>query len=392
MVDDLNETIRYNLYLAKLGSYPLLDSLFYYLILPLGIIGSVLNLISFVGFLKINLRQSALKQYLIIYTLCSFFVCCIIIWFSFSRLPVHFDFAISYPMGFCRCKFISVAITLNFMNNVLDCIILLERVSNFNGNYKKIFEINPYLICVGVFLLTSFVNSPHFFVFDVRAEQEFGLFLKNVTLLMSPSFESYCIKNTLFKTLTGNIILYMVTLVRDVVMILIEITMSIYSIYMFKKYLSQHLNQNQLNMDLMNSNKTNITITLDQMITNQSNQGSNSTPTNFVIKSKVLIKVENFNTKLTKMTIYLSSCSIFSHFGLLVIYISYGTDYASEWSHYMTLLTALLVELKYISNFFFFIYFNKSFRISLANVFVSCVSFYHLASSCVSFLFNLILD
>ena len=370
MVHDLNETIRYDMFYAKIGSYPLLDSLYLFLIFPLGLIGAILNMISFVGFLKINLRKSPLKQYLIVYTLGSCFVCCIFIWFSFSRLPSHFDFAISYPMGFCRCKFISIAISLNFMNNVLDCIILLERVSNFNGKYKKIFQINPYLICFCIFLLTSFVNSPHFFVFDIRDEKEFALYLENITLLMSPSFESYCIKNSLFKTITGTIILYMVTLIRDLIMILVEIIMSIYSIYMFKKYLSQNLNQNQISMDLMNSNKTNITITLDQMITNQSNQGSNVMPINFVIKSKVLIKVENFNTKLTKLTIYLSSCSILSHFGLVMIYISYNADYSSEWSHYMTLLTILLVELKYVSNFFFFIYFNKSFRISLANAFV----------------------
>jgi hypothetical protein len=94
-----------------------------------------------------------------------------------------------------------------------------------------------------------------------------------------------------------------------------------------------------------------------------------------VNNNRKVIIVENFNKKLTKMSILISSMSILSHLGMTFLYISFGstTTINSIWTHSATLIIILLIQLKYISNFFLFFFYNKNFRIIIYKIFISMV-------------------
>ena len=374
------------LYFNKMGSYNLLDSLFIFVSLPFGIVGFVLNLISLISFLKINFSKPILKDYLAIYSFVSIVVCFITIFYPFSRQLRTLQLAYSYFMSLIRCKLIGLGITLYFFVNLIDCIILFERISNFNDCFKIILKIKPYLVCIGIILLTNIINLPSYLVNNIRKETDFNYILKTQNQTYLDDF-SYCEKNLFFYTNLGSIIIYLTTFIRDILTQIIQITISIYSIYMFKRYLNKKVYLNHLSRTIIVSN-----INQNNYTESRYSKANNVSIGSIIIQNKILTRVETFNIRLTKMTIYLSIITIFSHFGLLLIYISYGSDNNSAWAHYMTFLTIIIVQLKYISNFLFFYFFNKKFRIYVHRIIVALSSIYMIASDGVTFLVNCVLD
>jgi hypothetical protein len=169
----------------RIGSYLLLDYLFIIIGIPLGMIGFFLNLIIFIAFLKINfIKKPILKSYFVIYTLTSYFVCAISVWYSFTRAPRFFpNIAYSYWTTFVRCKLIAVGITLNFLINVLDFFILCERFSTINNKFKKILNLNSYYVCLLMLILVNLINMPQYFVNSPRDEAEFYEAMNNTQLL-----------------------------------------------------------------------------------------------------------------------------------------------------------------------------------------------------------------
>ena len=68
--------------------------------------------------------------------------------------------------------------------------------------------------------------------------------------------------------------------------------------------------------------------------------------------------------------------SILSHIGLAFIYLSSSSETTINtlWTHIATLITILLIQLKYISNFFLFFFYNKNFRIFVYKIFISIIT------------------
>ena len=375
----------------RIGSYLVLDYLFIILIGPLGVIGFFLNLSIFFAFLKINfIKKPILKNYFIIYTLTSYLVSAISVCYSFTRVPRFLpDVAFSYSIAFVRCKFIAVGITLNFFSNILDCFILCERLSIINDKFKKILSLNSYYVCLIVFILTNLINMPQYFVNSPRNEAEFYEAMNNTQLISS---FTYCKKELFFYGRTGNIILYLVTFIRDILTLIIEIIMIIYSIRIFKLYLNQSINTQieividhvdpSINSNVSKSKPTasptnqqfNLQVPQLQNIANQQSNVSTCQVSNNQNHQKIII-VENFSNKLTKLSILISSMSILSHLGLTAVYVSYSSDTNnnSEWSHYATFLTCLFILLKYISNFFLFYFYNRNFRIYIYKIFITLI-------------------
>ena len=377
----------------RIGSYLILDYLFIYFIVPIGIIGFVLNLIIFIAFLKINfIKKPILKSYFIIYTFVSFTVCANSVWYSLTRAPRFFpDFAYNYLTAFVRCKLLAVGITLNFFSNILDCFILCERLSNINDKFKKILNFNSYYVCLIVFILANLINIPQYYVNIIRDESEFYDAMNNTHIL---STFTYCRKEVFFYTLNGNITLYLVTFIRDILTLIIEIIMIIYSIRLFKLYLKQQSNSRiEIVIDYVNHSNLSKSITpplqLNLQVPDQINlhhhreRQQRETPKQRQLSGMMslnshqkIIIVENFNNKLTRMSILISSMSVLSHIGLAFVYLSNGSETTINtfWTHIATLITILLVQLKYISNFFLFFFYNKNFRIFVYKIFISIIT------------------
>jgi hypothetical protein len=386
----MNESnlFRAESFLNQIGSYLVLDNLFIFFIVPLGVIGFILNVIIFIAVVRLNfITKTVLKSYFIIYTLTSYLVCAISISYAFSRAPrLFFGFTFTYLSAFVRCKFIAFGITLNFFSNILDLFILCERLSNINDKFKKILNLNSYYVCLIVFFLTNIINLPQYYVNIIRDESDFYEAMNNSQILSTFTF---CKKDVFFYTLSGNIILYLVTFTRDILTLIVQIIMIAYSIRLFKLYLNQQTNSRiEIIIDCVNQSNASKSVTPpqqnnlqvpDQIINNHQQQTKQEARQRQISgmyslnSHQKIIIVENFNNKLTKMSILISSMSILSHFGMTFLYLCYGSDSTNNsiWTHHATLLIIFLIQLKYISSFFLFFFYNKNFRIFIYKLFIS---------------------
>jgi hypothetical protein len=325
------------LFQIKLGSYPILDSIYLYYLIPLSMIGLILNLISFITFVNINFKKKILRHYLIIYSLDGIIGCSFAIWYCLSRLSGKYESLLTYSMFLIRCKLIGIGIASFFHANLLDCIILCERISYFNSKFNRILKYNPYLMSFFLLIFVNFVNLPQYLINDMREKSEFDQARLNLTILQT---FSYCKRNQFFYSTIGNIILYLVIAIRDILTLIVESIAVVYSFVAFRA----HLNK----MIALNVKTKRISLRVGE---------------NNQVKMKIFCKVEKFNAKLIKMTMLLSLISILSHLGLIVIYVSYSSDSSLNtlWSHLSTLLTVVFIVLKFATNFFFFYSFKKKF-------------------------------
>jgi hypothetical protein len=242
-------------------------------------------------------------------------------------------------------------ITLNFYANSLDCLILFERNACFLDKLKRFTKLNPYFLSFIVFFVCNIINSPYLFYSFTREESEYIAAVNDP----KPNF-TYCQRNTFFLTIFGQVILMIVVIFRDIIILILQIYLSAASIVYFKDYLRFKRHAIMCfsitaNNDISNENL--------RYITDMSETGLN--------------KSEIFNSKLTKMTIYLVGCSTVLHltlaFGYLVMIIFFSQN--TLIANYFTIVCILIAFLKYISNFLFFYYFFKLFRQFLAKCVVS---------------------
>ncbi len=183
---------------------------------------------------------------------------------------------------------------------------------------------------------------------------------------------------------------------RDVVTLFLELSISILSIVYFKKYLKNRKRVFYTSIDVqrraqpvgtteatsvncvtnlnialpsLNYNEKSKTINFGIFNANQQPHASQShtqtvtfAPNASVRFDHVLNRAENYNAKLTKMTIYLSICSIFFHIIVAITYIGLIINDNTLPAHVYFLLLLVLYHIKCISNFFFFFNFNTNFR------------------------------
>jgi hypothetical protein len=367
------------LFYLKLGSIWTLDSLYLCFLLPLALTGFVLNSLSFLAFLKIHFSKQMLKTYFSTYSLTSLTICLLVCFYAFSRIPRFSDISLSPFFSFCRCKIISFCLTFQFFLNVLDCIILGERCSNFNRHFDPFFRINSHVICLVVLLACSIINLPIFFDLSPRPEPEFQQALTNLTFL--DSF-SYCSTGQFMSSLYGKITNFIVIFVRDILTLLAEIAISVYSIVLFKQFLNKRALESTINACEVNRENGIDSYDVIQV----------ASPSTYA-QNTAVSDLNSFNTKLTKMTLYMSLCSILTHTGYLLVFLIYGPNNNSILSHIMTLVALAITLVKHVSNFFLFFFFNKNFRQYIKNFGRQIQSAYESTSSLVSFvLFGWILD
>lgn len=360
----MNETIREIFYL-KLGSTWLLDTIYLYIIGPLAFVGFVLNYFSYSAFHKIRFRNVALKKYLEVYTISCFILCFILMFCVLFRTPRYFNLQQNYFASIYNCKVIvCVAITIFLFINILDSILLLERLSNFDFNSKlrRFFKFNPYKVCFLLYILSNLINISGFFVYEIKSNEDFESIQYDYEKLNT---FVYCKRIPFFYTKTGKIIILITILIKHIFTLLIEMILSVCSIIKFKKYYKNtnsrlnRINNKMERNNLMIENNIAINSSKKSHLIMKSSKYSKSIQNSI----RILNKIEIYNAGLTKMTIYLSIFSIINHIGLFFAYITIMIDeYNTKLHRYSGLLIILFVILKYTSNFFLFYHFNKSFR------------------------------
>ena len=326
------------LFYQQVGSSWILDALFLFLNTPLGLIGFVLNCLSFYILFKIKQKtKKILYSYLTMYSLFSMSLCILNTLLSILSSPRYFDFIFTEPGSFIKCNLLTWANTSNyFILNIIDCILLLERLTTItNYNFiKSFFNYNPNFVCILIIILANLINLSSFFILSSRSNLEYKEAMNNLETLTN---FTYCYRQPFFLNQTGRSLVVVTIAFRDIISLLIELLLSIYSIIYFRRYIKQ------------------------KSIESNSFQNLNSTSSQNQID--LIKKIEKYNINLTKMTIYLSLCSMISHFGIAIFYIQISNnDKESFLRRYSVFITTFLVNLKFLSNFLLFYQFNVNFR------------------------------
>jgi hypothetical protein len=368
---DLN--IRKEYLLLQIGSTWLLDSLHLYLVSFFSFIGFFLNVLSFWTFYKIKFQKQILKPYLKAYTLNSA-ICSLLILFNFTaRSPRYIEnITFSFIGGFFRCKSTQIVAAFYFFGNVLDCLILLERLSNFVRRLEKFSTFNPYHVITIAFFACLFVSMPFFYDYGIRIKDEFYDAINNLDIENNEQF-TFCRRMPFFRKLLGMIIFGFVTLIRDFITLVLELVLSISSIILFKEYLNKKKKFFYLNLRNSNTSSRNNNVCLNNNAANSINSNLDELNTQLENFDNLFNKAEKFNLSLTKMTIYLSFCSIILHViaGIVTLFLILNDN--SLTAHFFLLIIICAYHIKFISNFIFFFQFNKNFKHFLIYRLLSCI-------------------
>jgi hypothetical protein len=345
---ELSEMEKKEIFLIRLGSTWTLDSLYVYMNTPFGFLAFILNVLSFITLRKINFKSKNLKIYLLAYSIClltpSFFT----MFSLFSHAPRYINFSFNYFIGIYRCKLIYwISPSFYFFIRNIDCLILLERISYFVPKLKQISSHNAYNVCFVIFFLSFIINLPYYFYLNIRNESEFYQVLNDTKKLSS---FTYCTRETFFFTSYGKLILYFVTIIRDIITLLIELILNFLSIFLFKKYIKEKLAM----LTICDITSLGITNTNNKALVNFRSVG----PSN----NNVFSKLENYNSKLTKMSVCLSLTSILMSMAISAGCLAFLSDDNSLTGHYMVFFVSFFGYIKALSNFLFFYCLNDNFK------------------------------
>jgi hypothetical protein len=132
-------------------------------IAPMGLIGTVLNLISLSMFLKKSIRKIALFKYLIISSLANSIIASSQIFTFYRTMNVFFDLSLSiYGRIFMTYVPNCITVYFFFLGNLIEIIINIERAVYFSEGFQKLKKISPNLISFFIFVLSLIIYTPNF--------------------------------------------------------------------------------------------------------------------------------------------------------------------------------------------------------------------------------------
>jgi hypothetical protein len=304
----------------RVGSTISLDTLSIYLLAPVSFIGFVLNLFNIVTLFQINKSQSRrvsnIFKYMQFYSINSALIC-LSIGFAFITSPRYFSPAqfTSNAPRFYRCFVFNYAIpSLYFLANILDILMLLDRLTIFFIRLKIIKKLWPYFTCIVLTFVCFLIDFPTLFSYSIAHFAEFD-----------PRTFIFCNQTVFYKSRVGQALNLVSLSIRDLLTLLMEIFFSIMILYGYKKYSSI------------------------QQVSSQSNQTHHH-------------KVKR-GKRLLLMTVLLLATSFVCH--LLVTTTFVISIFFSEYrSIYFTVIfvASLFLSIKHSINFFIFVKFNTNFR------------------------------
>jgi len=162
-----------SLFLANVRSSWLQEILTLCLIVPMGVIGTVLNLMSLIIFLKKTIRKLALFKYLIILSINNSII-------AFTQIfCFYYTYNIFYKLALSINGRIFVTIGINyiilylfFLNNLIEIMINIERILYFSEKFQKFKKISPFFICFFILCLSLIIYLPNFLSVKMVHEDE----------------------------------------------------------------------------------------------------------------------------------------------------------------------------------------------------------------------------
>ena len=231
----------FNLY-ERIGSTLLLDSVYIFIITPIGLIGFFLNLFSFYILRKIKIDQTMLYKYLAFYALNGSIICLLVSLTFTCYSPRYYPFYLSLTSRIIRAFIAPLISTIfYFVCNILDIFVALERLSIFVKTFRPLNKLNPFLVCLIIIVISLIINFPQFLSYYVKDENElYDQIRYNISIF------NYNGRTPFFFSKFGTIITYVQIFIRDILTLLIELMISSLAFYYLRKFNQKQIDLNRI--------------------------------------------------------------------------------------------------------------------------------------------------
>jgi hypothetical protein len=332
-----NSTMQNEIEISKLyeriGSTWILDGVYIFITAPIGFIGTVLNLFSFLILIKIKMEQTMLYSYLAFYSLNGLVICFIISLVFICYSPRYYPYYLSYFSRLNRAYLVPLVSTFfYFIGNILDIIIAIDRLSIFVKFFKPFSQLNFYLVCLLTISLSLIINIPHFFLYYTKDDYEFFNEIK-----YNLSTFTYTGRTNFFYSKLGVIITYLQVFIRDIMTLFFEFIISTLAFYYLRKF----------NNKLIKMNRISSTIN----------------PNRFEILRKKIIK----DRQMLLLNLIQTFLSFISHILVCMTYF-YAAKGVNEELFYWMCVGYFAVCFKHFCTFFILYFFNSNFKNQLSNL------------------------
>ena len=230
------EILVKQIFLLKLGSSLVLDSIYLFVICPLGILGTVLMTISLIILLQKDFRKEAFFQYLQVLTLAKLIQAACIIFMYFKAPYFLFDIAKSMSSRIYNFKILSsyVIALFFFFGDAIFVLLNLERIAMFSPRYKGLKKLNPYLASFVLLLICELVNLPTFFVYDIPSDGDIEMALTSLENVLS--FKGLCPKTSFGKSFLGLSLNVFGYVVKGLIVLIIDVAINLVSVYYVRDF------------------------------------------------------------------------------------------------------------------------------------------------------------
>jgi hypothetical protein len=319
-------------WLEKAGSTMLTD-LINLLSTPISFVGFILNLISLKILFHGNFKSIKLFTYFKEYSANSALICFVSLGL-FLLTTKFINFNSYYSMFYFTHIYLPIVTTGYFYGCILDIVIILEHIFILKNKRNLLGKYKPFRTCAILFVICFIINFPFFLAF--RPE------IKQVFISPNETFNLYFLASTDFgNSVGGKIVLFAVYILRDLITLLLEATLNIITIVLFKKYI---LNKSKL---------LNRTKQPKAVISGSINKG---------------------DQKAVSIVIILSILTILEHSAIIMASI-YSNFFVNKLTFTFAAFSSFFVTLKHLSNFFLLLIMNKNFKKSFIELFkINCQS------------------
>ena len=252
-----------SIYYLIVGSTWRYDSIYLFLITPMGLLGVLFNSISFGIFMSKKFRTQAIFKYLQVFTFNSLVLSAT---FSFSFLispRYFFDLSHSLSARILKCYLVpSVIVSLLFyFNNAIDVLINIQVAAVYTFKLDRFKRANPHVMCAIVFAICFLVNSPNYLLLTISTDEQVNGALSSLASIMK--FKGLCLRNPIYLTPFGTAITMFGFAVKELLTLSLEIGSSLTSIFYMKSYYKRNrdLRRNNVNhQELISKSEKNKTI------------------------------------------------------------------------------------------------------------------------------------
>ena len=299
---------------------------------PLCLVGSLMNLITYVILWKKPFRKATLFKYFRLNVLNSLLLC-LVLMTRFSGTVYKFDFTNSYAAMFYANFIYAPLLSIFYLNgSLLEIFIVIERIVKVHPieSVKKLIKLKHFWIFL--LILSVVINIPNFFI---TTPGYVDIMIYNTTLI-----RNHFNKQTGFAiSPVGKIVTYLMFFVRDFITLVAKIGLNIASIILTKKYFNKLSVSSTTKFErkdsIIASNQINITTNKTYMATVDKNL------TYIAVIMSVLSSLENFFFIISYVYLIIS----FNQVGLTVYFFS-----------------NFMFAIKHCSNLFILFLFNNLFK------------------------------